>query len=162
MTFQEDAGVENATLQAGAVHHSGRYRARNWRLRHGTSPGSISHHAARLQRQTPRFRFRRRHGRICLSRSHGATAPPSQLKAVGCYKNHRFPPQIIAHAVWLHFRLPLSLRSGRANVPGPWHFSFVRNNPTLGKEARSAESRPRGHLPWHSLSSAQKSAIPMW
>jgi putative transposase len=26
------------------------------------------------------------------------------------YKNHRFPPQIIAHAVWLHFRFPLSLR----------------------------------------------------
>ncbi|EIM31258.1 IS6 family transposase [Microvirga lotononidis] len=26
------------------------------------------------------------------------------------YKRHRFPPQIIAHAVWLYFRLPLSLR----------------------------------------------------
>jgi putative transposase len=26
------------------------------------------------------------------------------------YKNHRFPPQIIARAVWLYFRLPLSLR----------------------------------------------------
>ncbi|MET3616339.1 transposase-like protein [Rhizobium aquaticum] len=26
------------------------------------------------------------------------------------YKNHRYPPQIIAHAVWLHFRFPLSLR----------------------------------------------------
>lgn len=26
------------------------------------------------------------------------------------HKNHRFPPQIIAHAVWLYFRLPLSLR----------------------------------------------------
>lgn len=26
------------------------------------------------------------------------------------YENHRFPPQIIAHAVWLYFRLPLSLR----------------------------------------------------
>jgi putative transposase len=25
-------------------------------------------------------------------------------------KRHRFPPQIIAHAVWLYFRLPLSLR----------------------------------------------------
>lgn len=27
-----------------------------------------------------------------------------------CYKNHRFPPQIIAHSVWLYFRFPLSLR----------------------------------------------------
>ena len=26
------------------------------------------------------------------------------------YKNHRFPPSIIAHAVWLSFRFPLSLR----------------------------------------------------
>jgi putative transposase len=26
------------------------------------------------------------------------------------YKNHRFPPSIIAHAVWLYFRFPLSLR----------------------------------------------------
>jgi putative transposase len=26
------------------------------------------------------------------------------------YKRHRFPPQIIAHAVWLSFRFPLSLR----------------------------------------------------
>jgi len=26
------------------------------------------------------------------------------------YKNHRFPPDIIAHAVWLYYRFPLSLR----------------------------------------------------
>ena len=26
------------------------------------------------------------------------------------YKKHRFPPSIIAHAVWLYFRFPLSLR----------------------------------------------------
>ncbi len=26
------------------------------------------------------------------------------------YKRHRFPLQIIAHAVWLYFRFPLSLR----------------------------------------------------
>jgi transposase-like protein len=25
------------------------------------------------------------------------------------YKRHRFPPEIIAHAVWLYFRFPLSL-----------------------------------------------------
>jgi|GEM_PF-6552760 putative transposase len=25
------------------------------------------------------------------------------------YKDHLFPPQIIAHAVWLHLRFPLSL-----------------------------------------------------
>jgi putative transposase len=26
------------------------------------------------------------------------------------YKRHRFPPEIIAYAVWLYFRFPLSLR----------------------------------------------------
>lgn len=26
------------------------------------------------------------------------------------YKRHRFPPQIIAHAVWQYFRFPVSLR----------------------------------------------------
>ncbi len=26
------------------------------------------------------------------------------------YKRHRFPPEVIAHAVWLYFRFPLSLR----------------------------------------------------
>lgn len=26
------------------------------------------------------------------------------------YQNFRFPPQMIAHAVWLYFRLPLILR----------------------------------------------------
>ena len=26
------------------------------------------------------------------------------------YKRHRFPPEIVAHAVWPYFRFPLSLR----------------------------------------------------
>ena len=26
------------------------------------------------------------------------------------YACHRFPPEVISHAVWLYFRLPLSLR----------------------------------------------------
>jgi putative transposase len=26
------------------------------------------------------------------------------------HARHRFPPEIIAHAVWLYFRFPLSLR----------------------------------------------------
>ena len=26
------------------------------------------------------------------------------------YVGHRFPPEIISHAVWLYFRFPLSLR----------------------------------------------------
>lgn len=31
------------------------------------------------------------------------------IKSVS-YKRHRFPPEIIAHAVWLYFKFPLSLR----------------------------------------------------
>jgi transposase-like protein len=27
-----------------------------------------------------------------------------------CYKRHRFPPEVIAHAVWLYFRFALSYR----------------------------------------------------
>jgi len=30
--------------------------------------------------------------------------------AATTYKNHRFPVEIISHAVWLYFRFPLSLR----------------------------------------------------
>jgi putative transposase len=26
------------------------------------------------------------------------------------YRRHRFPPEVISYAVWLYFRLPLSLR----------------------------------------------------
>ena len=26
------------------------------------------------------------------------------------YAGHRFPPEVISHAVWLYFRFPLSLR----------------------------------------------------
>jgi putative transposase len=27
------------------------------------------------------------------------------------YRRHRFPPEIIQHAVWLYFRFPLSYRN---------------------------------------------------
>jgi putative transposase len=32
------------------------------------------------------------------------------MKQPVSYKRHRYPPQIITHAVWLYFRFPLSLR----------------------------------------------------
>ena len=34
---------------------------------------------------------------------------PGMSKPIS-YKRHRFLPEIIAHAVWLYFRFPLSLR----------------------------------------------------
>jgi transposase-like protein len=60
------------------------------------------------------------------------------------YKRHRFPSRIIAHAVWLYFRFPLSLRMveemllERAIVR--WGKSSVRN--MLG--AYVAIRRPNG------------------
>lgn len=38
------------------------------------------------------------------------TVESSIKSTVRHYKRHRFPAEIIAHAVWLHFRFPLSLR----------------------------------------------------
>ena len=32
------------------------------------------------------------------------------MLATNRYAGHRFPPEIISHAVWLYFRFPLSLR----------------------------------------------------
>ena len=37
------------------------------------------------------------------------TDRPAEL-ANHLYKRHRFPAEIISHAVWLYFRFPLSLR----------------------------------------------------
>ncbi|MEO9781315.1 MAG: IS6 family transposase [Sedimentitalea sp.] len=34
----------------------------------------------------------------------------TKAKNFGAFKGHRFPPEIIAHAVWSYFRFPLSLR----------------------------------------------------
>ncbi len=34
----------------------------------------------------------------------------SEIHAVADYRRHRFPPAIIAHAVWLYFRFALRYR----------------------------------------------------
>ncbi len=33
-----------------------------------------------------------------------------EMRAPPSYKRHRFPPEIISHAVWLYFRFALSYR----------------------------------------------------
>jgi putative transposase len=35
----------------------------------------------------------------------------SKVASDPLYRRHRFPAEIIAHAVWLHFRFPLVKRS---------------------------------------------------
>ena len=37
------------------------------------------------------------------------------------YKRHRFPPAIIAHAAWIYFRFPLSLRLVEKMLLEAWH-----------------------------------------
>ncbi len=33
-------------------------------------------------------------------------------RSTGLYKNHRFPPEILSHAVWLYHHFSLSFREG--------------------------------------------------
>ena len=35
---------------------------------------------------------------------------------------HRFPPEVISHAIWLYFRFPLSLRMVEKMLPRQLHF----------------------------------------
>jgi transposase-like protein len=63
------------------------------------------------------------------------------------YKRHRFPPEIIARAVWLYFRFPLSLRlvenlelCGHVNVDE--QPSWVEVLDTLRQRRRIAASAP--------------------
>lgn len=54
------------------------------------------------------------------------------------YKNHRFPPQIIAHAVWLYFRFPLSLRLVEEML---LEWGIVVPNKTIRRWGRSSRLR---------------------
>jgi hypothetical protein len=47
--------------------------------------------------------------RLTLKRSRAAIRPPCRQPATSLQR-HRFPPEVISHAVWLYFRFPLSLR----------------------------------------------------
>jgi hypothetical protein len=43
------------------------------------------------------------------------------------YKNHRFPVEIISHAVWLYFRFCLSFRKEAVRFsPSSWHCLSAR------------------------------------
>ena len=54
------------------------------------------------------------------------------------YKNHRFPPEIIAHAVWLYHRFSLSFREVEellAELEAPQAHGFVADDDsTFGQE----------------------------
>ena len=91
------------------------------------------------------------------------------------YRRHRFPADVIAHAVWLYFRFPLSLRmvedllaargidvshqtvrlvtrASRLLAHSPWsappHIRFL----SIGPQVRSTLP-PHGRSPFHSCAS---------
>src|SRR5437868_7052407 len=45
-----------------------------------------------------------------LARKWGAGYRAGMTPTQPSYAGHRFPPEVIGHAVWLYFRFPLSLR----------------------------------------------------
>ncbi|WP_298937415.1 IS6 family transposase [uncultured Ruegeria sp.] len=72
-----------------------------------------------------------------------------------CYKRHRFPPQIIAHAVWLYVRFNLSLREveemllqrgidASYETVRRWVIKF---GPAVARNLRQGQGRP-GDV-WH-------------
>jgi len=70
------------------------------------------------------------------------------------YKRHRFPPEIIAHAIWLYFRFPLSLRLVEEmllergvvsyETVRPWALKF---GPAYARRLR--RKTPSRHDIWH-------------
>ena len=87
------------------------------------------------------------------------------------YRRHRFPPGVIAHAVWLYFRFPLSLwmvehrvHEGLKNRAENSHQLFRRGE-RIGKRFKSPRQVQRivsindpiadlFHLPCHEMNSA--------
>lgn len=74
----------------------------------------------------------------------------------GLCRRHRFPPDAIAHAVWLYFRVPLSLRmvedllaeTAQIKAAQVWRVCALRASPRLLFSAqgdRKAKDRMRSH-----------------
>jgi hypothetical protein len=52
------------------------------------------------------------------------------------YARHRFPPDVIRHAVWLYLRFTLSYRDVEELMAKKWPGCFVRDAPAMGPEIR--------------------------
>jgi len=61
------------------------------------------------------------------------------MKAVS-YKRHRFPPDLIRHAVWLYFCLMLSLRDSEKLLAQRGIEGQLRDDPMLDAQARPSSS----------------------
>lgn len=70
------------------------------------------------------------------------------------YNRHRFPPQIIAHAVWLYYRFPLSLRMVEE--------MFLEHGITISYETIRRWGRKFGPVYVHRLRCKQPSRNDVW
>jgi putative transposase len=55
------------------------------------------------------------------------------------YRRHRFPAEVIAHAVWLYFRFPLSLRMVE-DLPAARGIIVSRRQSGFGRRILSSQS----------------------
>lgn len=67
-------------------------------------------HASRFTTAGTRTTRRTRRGDVRLTPAERFRLPRHDEPEPSIYKLHRFPPSVIAQAVWLYFRFPLSLR----------------------------------------------------
>jgi hypothetical protein len=104
-------------------------------------------------------RFAPRHSRQSLRKARAGTVrltikvrPRSYTAAMPTvrdplYQRHRFPPEVISHAVWLYFRFPLSLRMVEEMLAtrgffvtyetvGQWGRRSARHSPIRSASAR--------------------------
>ena len=56
-----------------------------------------------------------------------------------CYRRHRFPPEIIQHAIWLYLRFTLSYRDVEELLAERGLDISLRNRTALGSEVRSRD-----------------------
>ena len=71
------------------------------------------------------------------------------------YQRHRFPAEVIRHAVWLYFRITLGLRDveellaerGIEGSYGTIHCGTLKFGPLMAKTLRRRQAKPTGR--WH-------------
>ena len=76
--------------------------------------------------------------------------------ASSLYKGHRYPPEIIAHCVWLYHRFPLSFREVEELMLQRGVVGQLRNHPAVVREVRAGLGQPAAPAPgpaWRQMTS---------
>ena len=71
--------------------------------------------------------------------------------ASSSYKGHRYPPEIIAHCVWLYHRFPLSFREVEELMLATRRRGQLRNHPAVVREVRAGLRQPAAPAPGPAL-----------